>query len=262
MYRDIFTNKWVLGGVGFLIVLSIACVLWYQHDIAPHKKAAADAEKLLRQSQIAKKISDTDSEAEQAADGSVERTTLTTDKPINLTTDGEVENTLSGDTSTNLIEQAQAKDITQEVRVSPHGFGPYPKIPDGYPAGNPFTYDMRPNIELVHRVRIKLFEERGLFADGISINRDTGLIKYVTRNIIWIEWGRARLPGLGEQDYAVSVRGHPDTVARIKANVANRESPLPVEGRQITRADIPPDVTVKSGYEAIDPYQFLNLKRR
>ncbi|MDE0088682.1 MAG: hypothetical protein OXU23_23375 [Candidatus Poribacteria bacterium] len=67
MLSDFLTNKWVLGGVGFLIVLSIACVWWYQHDIAPHKKAAAEAEKLLRQSQIAKKISDTDSEAEQAA---------------------------------------------------------------------------------------------------------------------------------------------------------------------------------------------------
>ncbi len=27
MFRDILTNKWVLSGVGFLIVLSIACVL-------------------------------------------------------------------------------------------------------------------------------------------------------------------------------------------------------------------------------------------
>ena len=39
MYRDILTNRWVLGGVGFLILLSIACVLWYQHDIADEKKA-------------------------------------------------------------------------------------------------------------------------------------------------------------------------------------------------------------------------------
>ena len=38
MYRDILTNKWVLGGVGFLIVLSVACVWWYQHDIADEKK--------------------------------------------------------------------------------------------------------------------------------------------------------------------------------------------------------------------------------
>ena len=50
MYRDILTNKWVLGGVGFLILLSVACVLWYQHDIADEKKAAAETEKLLRQS--------------------------------------------------------------------------------------------------------------------------------------------------------------------------------------------------------------------
>ena len=52
MYRDILTNKWVLGGIGFLIVLSVACVLWYQHDIAPYKQKAAEAEQLLRQSEI------------------------------------------------------------------------------------------------------------------------------------------------------------------------------------------------------------------
>ncbi len=259
MYRDFLTNRWILGGVGFLIMLSVACVLWYQYDIANERKAAADAEQMLRQSEIAKKVSDADSVTEQAAD-------TTTADSITQSAEKQRTDTTLVTKDMGLI-QAQAAPPAEtaevaEVSVSPHGFGPYPKIPDGYPAGNPFTYDMRPNIELVHRVRIKLFEERGLFADGISINRDTGLIKYVTRNIIWIEWGRARLPGLGEQDYAVSVRGHPDTVARIKSNVANRESPMPVEGRQITRADIPPDVTVKSGYEAIDPYQFLNLKRR
>ena len=40
MFRDILTNKWVLGGIGFLIVLSIACLLWYQHDTADMRKAA------------------------------------------------------------------------------------------------------------------------------------------------------------------------------------------------------------------------------
>ena len=90
----------------------------------------------------------------------------------------------------------------------------------------------------------------------------TGRIKYVTRDVVWIEWGIANLPGLGEQRYAVSIRGHPDTVAHIRANVGNRESPLPVEARQITEVDIPPDIIVKSGSEEIDPYPFLSLQRR
>ena len=82
MYRDILTNKWVLGGVGFLIVFGVGCVLWYQHGTADERKAAADAEAQLRQSEIAKKVSDTDSVAEQAADVSVESDTLTAEKSI------------------------------------------------------------------------------------------------------------------------------------------------------------------------------------
>lgn len=41
MYRYIFMNKWVLGGVGFLIVLSVGCVLWYEHDIADEKESSS-----------------------------------------------------------------------------------------------------------------------------------------------------------------------------------------------------------------------------
>lgn len=49
MYSDIFTNKWVLGGVGFLIVLSVACVLWYQHDVADDRQQAAETQKIEKQ---------------------------------------------------------------------------------------------------------------------------------------------------------------------------------------------------------------------
>jgi len=41
MYRDFLTDKWVLGGVGFLIAVAVGCYFWYQHDIAPDRKAAA-----------------------------------------------------------------------------------------------------------------------------------------------------------------------------------------------------------------------------
>ena len=54
MYRDILTHKWILGGLAFLIVFSIACVWWYHYDTAPYRKAAAEAEELLRQSELSK----------------------------------------------------------------------------------------------------------------------------------------------------------------------------------------------------------------
>ncbi|MDE0482911.1 MAG: hypothetical protein OXI67_10060 [Candidatus Poribacteria bacterium] len=77
MFRDFLTNKWVLGGVGFLIVLSIACVLWYQHDTAPYRKAAAEAEELLRQSELSKE-SEKKIETEPASKPIVESEAKTT----------------------------------------------------------------------------------------------------------------------------------------------------------------------------------------
>lgn len=255
MYRDIFTNKWVLGGVGFLIVLSVACVWWYEHDIAPHRKAAADAEKLLRQSQIVKKISDTDSEAEQAADGSVERTTLTTDKPINLTTDGEVEDTPSGDTSTNLTEQAQTKDSTQEVRVSPHGFGPYPEIPPGYRAPNIFDKPLSKDHELMMRVDVKLWQQ-GIRTEGIRISYNTGLVYPTIRGTIYVSWSDFRLPDGSVKKVAHRLSGHQDTLNSLPRGLSGF-SEIYVPKNIVFKQNIPSHIKVFEHSEGIDPYQFL-----
>lgn len=49
MFRDFLTNRWVLGGAGFLIIFAIGCVLWYQHNIADEKKQLLKR-KILRNS--------------------------------------------------------------------------------------------------------------------------------------------------------------------------------------------------------------------
>ena len=54
MLRSILINKWIYSGVFFLIILSVVCMLWYQHDIAPYRQAAEDTEKLLQESNILK----------------------------------------------------------------------------------------------------------------------------------------------------------------------------------------------------------------
>ena len=41
MVRDIFTNKWILGGCGFLIVFGIACYFWSQHELNLYKQEAS-----------------------------------------------------------------------------------------------------------------------------------------------------------------------------------------------------------------------------
>ena len=51
MSREILTNRWFLGGCGFLIAFGIACYFWYQHELAPYRQQAADAQQQLEASE-------------------------------------------------------------------------------------------------------------------------------------------------------------------------------------------------------------------
>ncbi len=240
MYRDILINKWVLGGIGFLIVLTVACVLWYQHDTADDRKAAAEAEELLRQSEAAKKTSDTDSEMEQAADlASAESTTPTAEKPIiEVTAEGVEKNTSPNESSATLTQQTQETD--EKVRVSPHGFGPYPEVPEDYPTDvNWSSYeDDRPIYELMTRVRIKLWEE-GQRTDGIV--QENGLLYPIMRGTVYVKWS-------DNGKYISGIIGHPED---LSYDVADQIS---------ESGTIPTDLTVIDYDNAgIDPYKFLNL---
>ncbi len=135
-------NRWILGGVALLILFAVACVLWYQHDTADERRAAAKAEELLRQSEIQK--SDIRSEAEQADDQtSVESTAQSQsigkasdqDKIPSKTTLRESLIDMNKSKSVNV--NIDGRDIMIDTSIhpymeeSPFGFGPYPKIPEG-----------------------------------------------------------------------------------------------------------------------------------
>ena len=49
MLRDIFTDKWILGGITLLIIIAGACYFWYQHSLADDRKAAAETAEFARQ---------------------------------------------------------------------------------------------------------------------------------------------------------------------------------------------------------------------
>ena len=48
MFRDFVGNKWIIGGIVFLIVLSVACVFWYRYDTAPDRRDAAETAEVAR----------------------------------------------------------------------------------------------------------------------------------------------------------------------------------------------------------------------
>ena len=258
MIRDIITNKWFIGAIAFLIIFAGACYLWYRYDTAPYRQETAEAVKLLRQQEAAKKV-DTVNEAEQAVDAIVESNTPTAEKSINGST-AEVENNTEADK-----QQSDTPAETQaaaDVHTSLYGLGAYPEIPKGFYSQDPEVVFGGGSIEfeLMARVRIELFK-RGIITTSVTMSDQTGLVYPIVEGEVYVSWGYGNFPGIGEQRYAVEISGSRKTMSRIRNNVRNRESPLPVEIRQITELDIPQDVVVKTVQEGIEPYKFLSLKQ-
>lgn len=49
MLRDILTNKWIVGGSVLIVIVAVSCYLWYQYDLSPYKKEAANTDELVKQ---------------------------------------------------------------------------------------------------------------------------------------------------------------------------------------------------------------------
>lgn len=263
MARYFLTNKWVLSSVGFLIVLAVACVLWYQHDIAPYKQEVAEAEELLRL-QIAIKAADTGSETEQSTDISVDSETPTAEKPINPITDIAPENRLGPAPSDEHAQPGIPALSKKEVRKSPFGLGPYPEIPEGYPGKGTFNNSSIEH-ELMERVIVKMFADTGVYYSGATMDDDTGLVKLISKDRIYVSWGYANINGVPTQ-YISGMSAHPETGDKIRSNAKARQSETPVELRTRRRPllleeDIPPGVEIASHSGGIDPYEFLGLER-
>ncbi len=168
----------LFSGCGFLIVFAFGCYLWYQHELEPYKQEAAEAHRQWEASQKA----DANSDVEQVvSDALVERSMPTVAKPITETVE---KNVVFSDLHENLTEQMQETVTTEDVRVSPHGFGPYPKTPEGW---SPIPWELYkdPDRELMTRVRIKILEQ-GKPIKGVTMDR--GKVYPIISGIRYIKW--------------------------------------------------------------------------
>ncbi len=160
-------NRQSYWGIAALIVFVIAAggfIYWQLSEMQQFKKQAAqetaEAEKLLRQSQKSKKVSKTGNTARQATDvTAADSDTPPAEKPITETT-SVTDKTEPTQAQSNV--PAQTAETETEVRVSPHGFGPYPEVPEDYPSKvewerNPDNPDRTQ--ELMSRVFVKLWTE-------------------------------------------------------------------------------------------------------
>lgn len=139
---------------------------------------------------------------------------------------------------------------SQDVPVSPYGFGPYPEVPEQLPVD---TFpSLSANHELLARVRIKLLAE-GINARGV--NMENGWVYPVIPGIAYAKWKEYERPD-GTVRYISSMLAHPSDGVRI-ATIRKQK------GRAFSEADIPSDIKLMSFEEgAIDPYTYLDLPRQ
>lgn len=142
------------------------------------------------------------------------------------------------------------RETVEDIPVSPHGFGPYPELPEGW---GPETWNnLSANHELMKRVRIKLLSQ-GVNAVGITM--ENGLVYPTIKGVAYVKW-KSYLRPTGIVRYMSDFIGHPDDGVRIDAIIFQK-------GRSFTEADVPSDIKLVPLEEGgIDPYEFLDLPRR
>ena len=137
------------------------------------------------------------------------------------------------------------KAETETEPVSPHGFGPYPEIPADYP-DNPLWSQLSRNHELMHRMRIKLWNQ-GRKVDAATISSDGSRMYPLEPYIVYVRWKE-----FVEDDGTIS-----RYASRTKAHGSIPDSDLD----QIEEGIIPPGYTILSiDDDYINPIEFLNLK--
>ncbi len=238
MTRDITPIKWIIGAIALLIIIAGACVLWYRYDTAPYRQEAADAKQLLRQSEIEK--SEKSKVAKQAADAPAESTTQTAEKPRS-----EIAAKVENPTDVVINQQAGTPvgiAVKSDEKVSPYGFGPYPKLPQDFPEQDFWEFPRDKNMELMDRVLIKLWEQ-GKRPHGVTM--EEGFVYPTLPNTLIVEW-KTEITPFGTRKKVVRVQYPPEAVSFIRFPIY--ESDIPQHFKVIEFKDA-----------GIDPYQFLDL---
>ena len=247
-----FNVSVLLGALLFFCVVAAGFTLWYHYQM---KKLAAE-DKAFKQLQEERNLTHPRAPIvtpQVIKDPQlVERLSQPGDtlnvSPVATEQAEETEGTPDSDAELSSAEPNE--EIAEDVPVSPYGFGPYPPLPEGWPA------DIWPRQsathELMMRVEIKLAHQ-GIDVRGSVM--DNGLVYPMISGTVHIKWEEYLGPP-GIVRYIGTMIGDPAACNRIEA-IAE------AKGDDFTESDIPSDIKVLSYEEGgIDAYQFLDLPKR
>ena len=248
MFRDILSSKLVIAGLTCCVLLIAGTLLYRRHVLDDIRKDEARTQRFLQQ--LENRDGPSAPQQQETTNGGVEKPAaapIATDDDAASVPDISVPRPNSKaarvDTAAAPEEMTSEEDTTN-VPVSPYGFGPYPELPEGWPADQIWPR-ISAEHELMMRVEIKLAHQ-GLDVTGSIM--ENGLVYPTISDTVYIEWGKN-----ARRQYIRDMAGDPDACDRIQVIEDER-------GVRFTEADIPSDIKVLSFQEGgIDPYAFLDL---
>ena len=222
------TNIRFLGICLFLIVLSIGCYIWYQHELAPYRQQVEEAQQHWEAHQ--RTISENVDSGTINAIKTIQKDVKNTNLEINIRSEP------------NNVESFEK--VGGDVRVSPHGFGPFPEVPEDY-IYQPFSWDSYKNdppiYELMARVRVKLWKQ-GIKTTGIRSSND-GLVYPTIPGTVFVKRYK-----IDDTEY-IQIQGSArDDLRAIRESLVAGKTPDGIHVRDMDEY-------------GIDPYKFLNIKK-
>ncbi|MYB93236.1 hypothetical protein F4054_16490 [Candidatus Poribacteria bacterium] len=248
MFRDLLSSRLIQAGFAFFVLCVGGSLLYSWHV---HRTTAAEFVPIPQAVESLKNKTETNTApVDFQTEGSVDTPDANTDTPRPEATEALPNETETLDVADAFLPDDVGTEETpaEEVAVSPFGFGPYPEVPEDYPARptwersgyDTFSQDTQRELELLDRVLIKLWKqgERG-YRGGST---DNGKVYPHYKNTAYV---RYRTTGEGRR-----------YIARYKGDPAIRISP-----EQLRTGELPSYIRVLDiDSEGIDPYEFLDLK--
>lgn len=252
MLRDLLSSRTIQAGLAFFVLVVGGSLLYNWHI---QRTTAAELERhdrflrgLKNKNEIrpAQAVNDpTDTEPL----GFVDMPDENTDTPMSDATEALPNETENLDiTDVFLLDDMDSKEEpTEDVPVSPFGFGPYPEPPEGWP---PVPWKgLSRNRELMTRVQFKLANQGIPVVGSMMAN---GIVYPTIRGVRYVEWEWSGFPPRRYITTSIGTTEDGDRLRAIKARL----------GRPLTAADVPSDIELRPYNTAgIDPYTFLDLPR-
>ena len=263
MLRDLLSSRWFQGGLVFFLLCVGGSLLYSWHVL---RTTESDLERHDRFTQGLEKQNEphpaetVNVPTENETPGLVDTPDESTDTQMPDTTEALPNETDNLDIADAFLpdDMVSEEAPTEDVPVSPFGFGPYPEVPTGYPTHllpvwhwseerqQRHTSSRLESFELMDRVLIKLWNQGDRDFDGV-VRDNHGKVYPLYKDIIYVTW-------------AVLKDENGKIIGTYARNQLSSDKTQRISFRDYMEGKIPSNIQfMDRETSGIDPYMFLGL---